>query len=94
MKISKGDAEKLLIKLSWEILEHKWRYYEGPKYGVQPVPDAVYDKIESNYEKLCKALNKAPTASDMVGFNTERPSCRLVQSKMFSDYKIDTNLLE
>ena len=82
MKLNKEQAEKLFVKLSWEILEHKFRYYEGAKHGLTPIADEAYDKIESNYKKLASALKINPTASDMVGFDINKPSCKLVMKKL------------
>lgn len=75
------------IELSWKILEFKCAYYRPdlvhgdslPKYTV---PDVVYDKLESEYKELCGKLGESPTASDMVGFDLDRPSCRLVVKKL------------
>jgi predicted phosphoadenosine phosphosulfate sulfurtransferase len=81
-KLSRTEAKQLVVRLSWKILEHKFRYYEGAKYNLKTIPDEKYDKIESKYKRLCKALKIEPSASDMVGFNYDKPSCRLVASKL------------
>lgn len=73
--------KKLIVRNSWKILEMKFLYYEGAKYGLEPPDDSVYDKIEDNYKKACKLLKKEPTASNHVGFPSDTPSGRLVMSK-------------
>ena len=85
-KTSKSDKERQ-IELSWQILEHKWRYYEGVKLGVVPIADEEYDKLESEYKNLCEKLWVTPTASDMVGFDYSRPSCKLVVERMMKGVK-------
>ena len=75
---TKEEARTLYIKLSWKILEHKFRYYEGHKYGLTPISDDKYDKLESVYKKLAKLLKEPTSASDMVGFDYNRPSCKIV----------------
>ncbi len=62
-------------QLSWQILEHKFRYYEGEKYKLRPIADSEYDKLEAEYLDLCKKLDKPTSASSMVGFDYSRPSC-------------------
>jgi hypothetical protein len=42
----------------------------------------VYDALEREYISLAKKLSKTPTATNMVGFDKERPACLLVQSKI------------
>jgi hypothetical protein len=74
----------LYIKLAWEILEDKFRYYEGAKYGLKPIPDDKYDKKEEIYKKICKILGKKPTACLSVGFPKDRASGRLVMSKLIN----------
>ena len=46
------DKQKRLkaIRLGWEILGHKFRYYEGANHGIKPVSDAEYDKVEDQYK--------------------------------------------
>lgn len=79
---------ELFVRLSWKILEHKWRYYWGVRHGVQPISDEKYDKIETNYKKLAKVLKLKTYASDMVGFDFDRPSCRIVHENMCRKYGI------
>ena len=45
------------------------------------VSDQEYDKREDEYKTLCKQVGIDATATDMVGFNMSRPSCRLIVSK-------------
>lgn len=79
--------EKLFIKLSWRILECKFLYYEGPKHNLSHkcISDQEYDKLEDRYLKLAKVLKKEPTAQQMVGFDTSKPSCKLVASSMIAN---------
>lgn len=86
--MTKEEAIEKHIQHSWAVLEHKWRYYVGTKYGVKPVSDEKYDKIEENYKKLCKVLKLPTTASDMVGFDFNRGSCKIVHIKMCNQYKL------
>lgn len=66
-------------KLSWEILEHKCRYYilDHPK-----IEDYAYDMLEKEYDALADELGLPKSASDMVGFKTDRPSCQRVMEKI------------
>jgi hypothetical protein len=70
--------------LSWKILEHKFRYYCGAEYGIKPVPDEVYDEVEEKYKKLSKILKLEPSAYNMVGFDFDKPSCRLVAERLIT----------
>lgn len=81
-KISREKATLIFNRLSWFILENKFKYYCGAKYGIEPIADEVYDKYEDRYKKLAQMLKLKPTASDMVGFDENRPSCRLVMEKL------------
>ena len=74
------DKRKRFVQLSWEILEHKCRYYRG--VGGKPIADAEYDALEDEYRKLAEELGEKPSAWEMVGFNIDRPSCRLVMAKL------------
>lgn len=79
------NRQKVTLKfarLSWKILEHKFRYYLGDSYeNAKPISDDKYDEIESLYKKLAVALKVEPTASNHVGFPSDTPSGRLVMSK-------------
>jgi hypothetical protein len=81
-KISREQATKILNKFSWQILENKFKYYEGAKFKLKPIEDVEYDRLEDKYIKLAKMLNIEPTATNMVGFDYSRPSCRLVFEKL------------
>ena len=73
---------KRFIALGWLLLEHKARYYGAVDF--EPISDSEYDKLEEEYKALALELGKTPTASDMVGFDMGRPSCRLVVKKFKS----------
>lgn len=81
------SPEERYIQLGWEILEHKWRYYVGTAYGVEPIPDRMYDIIEAEYVSLCVQLGHNEY-SNAVGFPHSRASARLVDSKMRAKYGI------
>jgi NAD-dependent DNA ligase len=70
---------KRFLSIGWELLEHKYRYYvlDNPT-----IPDHEYDILEKEYDNLAKELDLEPTASNMVGFDTKRPCCQLVISKI------------
>lgn len=74
------------VQLSWQILEYKCCYYNinyiHPKYRDKLiVRDTVYDSIESEYKEICSTLGIEPTATNMVGFDNNRPCCQLVRKK-------------
>jgi len=75
--------EQRFIKLSWQILEHKFRYYIQDRPIIE---DHEYDKIEREYDDLAKELGEEPTASNMVGFNFDKPSCKSVADKIRKEY--------
>ena len=75
------------IELSWEILEHKFRYYYGAEFNLTPIHDDQYDELEAEYKKLAEKLNLPPTVTDMVGFDETRGSCKLVKSQLISKKK-------
>ena len=81
-KLTREEANKLLIKLSWKILEAKFAYYHPELCKVRPIADDKYDKMEDTYKKLCKLLKVNPTACNSVGFPTERACARLIMSKL------------
>lgn len=85
------DLEKEFVQLSWWILEQKYIYYHGYNFdgAVHPswikhhaAEDHEYDEAERRYEFLADILGKNPTATDMVGFNKNRPCCELVMAKL------------
>ena len=74
------------VWLSWKILECKLMYYRPELvheswHKTLATPDAQYDAYEAEYLKLCTKLKLEPTAQQMVGFDTNRSSCRLVLEK-------------
>jgi len=77
--------EKRFVELSWRLLECKCYHSEfagEPKALKKYVEtDQAYDAMEDEYKALAEELGRQPTASDMVGFEAERPSCQLVVSK-------------
>jgi NAD-dependent DNA ligase len=76
--------EQKFVRLGWWIIEQKFRYYV---LGAAIVPDEVYDIQEMEYQALAVKLGKKPTASEMVGFAPDRPSCRLVAKKVMEEMK-------
>lgn len=76
------DDKKRFAKLSWTILEHKYRYYilDSPI-----IEDFEYDLLEREYESLAKKLSLDPTATNMVGFDLSRPSCKTVAEKLIME---------
>ncbi len=68
-----------IAKLSWKILEAKYAYYilQNPI-----MEDFEFDEMALEYEDLCAIFGEEPTATNMVGFDKNRPSCRLVMQKM------------
>lgn len=73
---------KTFNKLAWRILECKFLYYEGANYNLKAPPDIEYDMLEDKYNKLAKVLKLEPTASNMVGFDSSRGSCKVVMENM------------
>jgi hypothetical protein len=76
-----------LEQMAWKILEYKFAYYQyawlHPSWKDEMVvPDAVYDKLENEYRELCEQQGVDPTAADMVDFDIERASCRLVARRL------------
>lgn len=81
------NIEKEHIELSWKILYHKALYYELPhkkKYDPLRISDDMFDSIAKRYEKLCKILNKKPTAL-CVGFDRTKPSHITALAKVMLD---------
>lgn len=74
------DAKrKRFIKLGWQIIEAKYRYY-GKDDAV--LKDHEYDALEREYDALAKELGEEPTAANMVGYNGLRPSAQLAADKV------------
>lgn len=80
----KSKYLKTFAKLSWRILEMKFLYYEGAKYGLSNMipSDEDYDFLENKYKKLAKLLGVKPTASDHVGFPHDTGSGQLVMNNL------------
>lgn len=78
--------EQRFINLGWYLLEAKFVYYDSPP-GVKGISDIAYDKLEDEYKALAEKLGKNPSAC-MVGFSTERPSCRIVAEKVTTNKKM------
>ncbi len=78
-----GEADRLarFLDLSWELLEHKCRYY---MFSNPIINDYAYDKLEKEYEALALDLGKPPSATDMVDFDVSRPSCRRVYDRIYA----------
>ncbi len=72
-------AAERFIQLGWIILEHKARYYH---LNTSTISDFEYDTIEKEYDALAQMLGLPPTASDMVGFDANRPSCQRALHKV------------
>lgn len=68
-----------LNKLSWVLLEHKFRYYI---LCAPIIEDYEYDMLEKEYETLCDKLKTPNSVSNMVDFDTSRPSCKLIMEKL------------
>jgi NAD-dependent DNA ligase len=78
--------EERFIQLSWEILEHKCKYYSISNI-IAPVSDTEYDVLETEYRELADKLGHEATAANMVGFDEERPSCALVKARLLRKQK-------
>jgi NAD-dependent DNA ligase len=72
------DYERF-VQLSWQILEHKCYYYVLSK---PIISDYEYDLLEKEYEALADKLKLPRSASDMVDFDANRPSCQRVMEKI------------
>lgn len=79
VKRPKSPEEKQFIKLGWQLLEHKYRYYVLDQPIIQ---DHEYDQLEREYDRLAKLLNLPPTAADTVGFKRHTPVGFLVECKV------------
>lgn len=78
------DKQKArFITLSWQLLEHKCRYY---MFNSPSIQDFEFDKLEAEYRQLAQELGLEPTASDMVDFDTSRPSCQRVYEKISKEF--------
>lgn len=77
----KTDQESF-VELSWWIVEQKMHYYHLKR---AIVADEYYDKLEAEYKALAIKLGLKAYASDMVGFDITRASCRLALEKYSGD---------
>jgi len=66
-------------------LEHKWRYYEGAKYDVNPIDDTEYDFLEEKYKSLAKKLGEKIYTTEHVGFPMHLGSAKIVNEKMIKN---------
>lgn len=73
------NKQQRFIQLSWELLEHKCRYYIFSKPSIE---DYEYDMLEKEYDALAKELGLPNSVGDMVDFDTSRPACQLVLDKL------------
>lgn len=69
------SKQELHANLSFCVLTHKFHYYVN-RHAI--ISDETFDKVVMKYRELCKELNLTPTADDMVEFDMDKPSCRLV----------------
>ena len=86
------SIKQKIALLSWFILECKYVYYHNT--NLRGVSDAFYDKYEDVYKLLCKQESVIPTATEMVGFDFERPSCKLVVELVNKNKGISKKLIE
>lgn len=86
-KLTREEAKARFVQLSWKILEWKFLYYEGAKYGLKSIPDETFDKHEATYRKLAGLLKLEPTAAEKVGFPWDTGSGRLVADKLIAQAK-------
>jgi NAD-dependent DNA ligase len=77
-------SSERFIELGWQILEHKYRYYILQKPIIQ---DYDYDLLEKEYDSLADQLDRPKSATDMVGFNEDRPDCQRVAEKIQSRFR-------
>jgi NAD-dependent DNA ligase len=73
------DKKDRYNTLSWKILEAKYRYYI---LSEPTITDYEYDLMEKEYDSLADELGLPKTASDMVDFKSDRPSCQAVIEKV------------
>jgi hypothetical protein len=80
------------VNLGWFILQSKYCYYLHPNY--KHLNDTEYDQIEDEYRQLAITLGLVPTATNMVGFDLNRPSCILVKERLDKLKTVDFELLK
>jgi hypothetical protein len=74
-------------QMAWKILEYKFAYYQyarlHPSWKDEMViSDVAYDALEAHYRIKCEEEDVEPSAADMVDFNFDKASCRLVALKL------------
>lgn len=74
---------KRFVELSWKIIESKMVYYRPDlvhkdHIAKLTISDAEYDRLENEYKRLANKLNLPASAHEMVGFDLDRPCCRMV----------------
>lgn len=79
VKRPKSPDEKRFIKIGWELIEAKFRYYvlDDPLLS-----DAEYDRLEREYKELGVKLGIDTEALYMVDFDRNRPACQLAADKI------------
>jgi hypothetical protein len=93
-KIDIKSLEKNYIELGWEILYHKCLYYEFAgyeDYDFLRISDDEFDALEKQYNKICKLLNKTPTATK-VGFDPRSGSGSLVITQVLLKHHYRTHI--
>jgi NAD-dependent DNA ligase len=71
--------EQRFVELSYLILENKYCYYCRKR---SIIADEAYDKLAIEYRELAKELGLNPYADDMVEYDLNRASCRMVAQKV------------
>jgi NAD-dependent DNA ligase len=72
-------SKQRFIELSWQLLEHKYRYYVQ---NTNSISDYEYDMLEKEYDALADQLGLPKSATDMVGFDESRPCAFIIQKKV------------
>lgn len=75
------------ILLSWNLLEYKLMYYHPDKvhsswHESLTIPDNDYDELENQYKDLARSLKVGMSVTEMVDFDFDRPSCKLVLRRL------------
>lgn len=81
-----NDLDKIRL-LSWALLEAKCIYYlpgrvDSSWVPFLTIPDSLYDSLEELYKNLCKENSIVPTVSDMVDFDVEAASSKLILRRL------------
>lgn len=85
------NIKERFVRLSWLLLEAKSIYYLRPQY--KGLTDTEYDALETEYKSLAESLGLEPSVSNMVDFDTSRPSCKLVLAHLDKTKKLTSALL-